>query len=293
MSEECIRCILKSSKKLINKFQLTPDDKAMVSKRIFTHLSEINQDTSSPQIVREIMNILSSITDNHDLFIDEKKLSNDLLLNKYEELRAMVLGSSNSFDTALRLSIAGNIIDFAANPKFFDNSKKYLEETIDKVMQSDFAIDDSKLLSDRIDKAETILFLGDNSGEIVMDKLFLETISHANVYYAVRGNPILNDATVDDAEYVKIKNYAKVIENGNSAPSTILHQCSDDFLDIYNKADIIISKGQGNFEGLYNSTNDKIFFLLMVKCDVIAKHLNLKVGDFIVKRNSNLVKDKL
>jgi uncharacterized protein with ATP-grasp and redox domains len=133
--------------------------------------------------------------------------------------------------------------------------------------------------------AKNILYLGDNAGEIVMDKLFLETIKHQNVYYAVRGMPVINDVTIEDAKYVGIDKFAKIISNGYDSPSTILDKCSEEFINIYNKADLIISKGQGNLEGLINVKNEKIFFLLMVKCGVIGDELGVKKGDFVVYNN--------
>ena len=173
-------------------------------------------------------------------------------------------------------------MDVAAVPDFSNNSQKYFNNTVNKVLTSDFAIDDSLLLKNKINESKTILFLGDNAGEIVMDKLFLETIKHPNVYYAVKGNPVMNDATIKDARYVGIDKVVKVISNGYDAPSTILDKCSDEFMDIYDKADLIISKGQGNLEGLLNTHNKKIFFLLMIKCDVIGNYLGVKKGDFVV-----------
>jgi uncharacterized protein with ATP-grasp and redox domains len=177
-------------------------------------------------------------------------------------------------------------MDFAACPEFFINSEQYLKNIINEVLTADFAIDDSQELENRIKCSKTILFLGDNAGEIVFDKLLIETINHPNVYYAVRGKPVINDVTVDDASYVGIDKIAKVISNGYDAPSTIIEKASKEFKRIYNDADLIISKGQGNLEGLINNTRNDLYFLLMVKCDVIARLLGVKKGDYIAKKNN-------
>jgi len=153
------------------------------------------------------------------------------------------------------------------------------------VLKSDFSINHSYELKEALSNAKTVLYLGDNSGEIVLDKLFIETIMHPNLHFAVRGAPVINDVTIDDARYVGIYKVADVISNGYDAPSTIIDKCSEEFQKHFNDADVIISKGQGNLEGLLHKTHKTVFFLLMVKCDVIAEALGVKKGDFVVMKN--------
>lgn len=187
-----------------------------------------------------------------------------------------VLESENPIDFALRLAIAGNIIDYGANDTF------NISGTIDHVLKSDFAINDAVLLKRKIKESKKILYIGDNAGEIVLDKLFIETMMHNNVTYAVKGSPVMNDATMQDAIDVGMDWVADIVSNDYDAPSTILSQCSQEFLNTFDEADLIISKGQGNLEGLLEENNPKIFFLLMIKCDVIAEILKVKKGDFVV-----------
>lgn len=117
----------------------------------------------------------------------------------------------------------------------------------------------------------------------MFDKLFIEAIMHPLLVYAVRGGPIINDATMDDARYCGMDKVADVISNGYDAPSTILEHCSPAFREVFEHADVIISKGQGNFEGLCGKTNKPIFFLLMAKCDVIADALKVQKGSFVIQ----------
>nr|MDA3843302.1 ARMT1-like domain-containing protein [Candidatus Kapabacteria bacterium] len=148
-----------------------------------------------------------------------------------------------------------------------------------------FEIDGRRHLQSDIKNSDMILYLGDNCGEIVFDKLLISTIKKEfpdkKIIFAVRSAPIINDITIEDAEYVRMSELAEVIANGYDAPGTILEFCSDEFLDIYRNADLIISKGQGNYEGLSDET-ENIFFLLTAKCDVVAESLGAKVGDSIV-----------
>jgi len=140
-----------------------------------------------------------------------------------------------------------------------------------------------KLLQKNIDEAEKILFIGDNAGEIVLDKIFIENLSREKITYAVRGGPALNDATMEDAEMVGMRDSVKVISTGLDMPAAILPFCSKEFLDEYKKSDLIISKGQGNYEALCDEDKN-IFFLLKIKCPVVAETFKEKyeVGDMVI-----------
>ena len=260
--------------------------KCELSEKINKYINSINSEISAPEVARELHNMLAGTLHISDLHKSEKQKSNDIALRHYARYKDIVSKASNPFDIALRFSIAGNIMDFAACPEFFTNSEQYLDDTINEILTADFVIDDSEELEERIKSSKTLLYLGDNAGEIVLDKLLIETIKHPNIYYAVRDKPVINDVTIDDAIYVGINALAKIISNGYDAPSTIIEKASKEFISIYNDADLIISKGQGNLEGLINNTREDLYFLLMVKCDVIAKLLSVKKGDYIIKKNN-------
>lgn len=231
---------------------------------------------NSPLFARELHSILRNYTGNSDPYKQEKKKYNDLALGMLPDMESLVRRSDDHFNTALRLSIAGNIIDFAVNDTF------NLQATLDRVLKSQFAIDDSELLKKALGKAGSVLYLGDNAGEIVFDKLFIKTIGHPGLVYAVRGAPVINDATIEDAEYVGMSEVAKVISNGFDAPSTVVSESSDEFRRFFSEADLIISKGQGNLEGLMHLKDKRIFFLLMVKCNVMAEFLKVEKDSFVV-----------
>ena len=278
----CFFCFNRSFEKLLQQKKL-PSEQAMNFTREMMQLYLENQGAySTPQLARELHRRLKKYINHGDPYEVQKKQSNDLILDQYQQFKHQVETSENPFETALRLAIAGNIIDFAVSDTY------QLDETILHVLKSDFAIDHLKQLESAIKKAGTVLYLGDNNGEIVFDKLLIETINHPNLIYAVRDQPIINDATLSDAQYVGLNQVARVISNGYDAPSTIPEHCSDEFLEVFNQADVIISKGQGNLEGLLGLENETIFFLLMVKCDVIAEKLGVKKGDFTVARNSEV-----
>jgi uncharacterized protein with ATP-grasp and redox domains len=279
MDYRCYYCLSKSLLKLLEEHNVAKERKEELTKEFFSFIASAPKDFTAPEVARMNQHKIKEILNKEDPYQEIKKASNKYLLDRYEDIKDLVHNSTDKFDTALRLAIAGNIMDYAANANFD------IDETINKVLKEDFSIDHSILLKEEIAKAKTVLYLGDNAGEIVMDKLFIETLAHPNITYVVRHAPIINDVTLEDVKQTGIDKYAKVITNGYDAPSTILSKVSDEFMNIYKSADVIISKGQGNFEGLLNVKDDRIFFLLMVKCEMVAEKIKAPQGGFVVCRN--------
>jgi damage-control phosphatase, subfamily I len=274
----CFFCFARAFEQLLEKENLSLAEKNSIVRGMAMLYAKTQENFSAPEFSRELNQILKLYSKNADPYLEVKKKSNDKVLALYPALKQLVLESENQFDTALRLAIAGNIIDFAVG------DQHDLETTIERVLKTGFAVNHSAELKDSLAIAHKVLYLGDNSGEIVLDKLFIETIMHPNLVFAVRGAPVINDVTLDDAHYVGMDQVADVISNGYDAPSTILDECSIEFQKHFYDADVIISKGQGNLEGLLHKTDKPVFFLLMVKCNVIAETLGVKKGDFVVMK---------
>jgi len=274
--KRCEACFLKTYQRLYEKFDVEINQRQTFNNWLHKTFEEY-QHLSMPEIQRLLNYKFCEMLNIPDPFEEEKRRSNDTALTLYEEWKPRVLSADNSFDLALRLSIAGNIMDYGASNDFD------IHTTIQLVLAAPFAIDDSAILKYKLCSAKRILYLADNAGEIVFDKLFIETcLSGKQVFFAVKDAPVLNDATIKEAREVGIDKLVTVISNGFDAPSTILSRCSKEFLEIYHSADLIISKGQGNYEGLMYENDPRIFFLLMAKCDVIAEKLNVTKGSFIV-----------
>ncbi len=282
MRHECYNCHKKTVKDLIEKFR--PDDNTArdLSETIEQLLRE-NHDLPNPYLARLIHRVAREKINHSDLYRNEKNHANDLLLKNYDLWKEIVDLSPDPFYLAAKLAVAGNIIDYGAH-----SAEKDIELQINELLKREFEIDETDSLSNAFQNAGSILYLGDNAGEIVFDKLFIETTGHPGVTYAVRGQAVINDVTRKDAERTGMDKVCKVISNGNDAPSTLPDLCSEEFLDHYHSSDIIISKGQGNFEGLMNSGKDNIFFMLMAKCDPIADLLKVKKGSLLVTKNKSL-----
>lgn len=272
----CFYCFVRAFEKLLVKENISNEAKQCFTNDMINLYQNSRNSFSGPLFSRELHTILRGYTSNPDPYRIEKKENNDQALNMASDLEEIINLSNDPFNVALKLSIAGNIIDFAANDNF------NLKTTIDKALRTELAIDHSIRLKHKLQTSDSVLYLGDNAGEIVFDKLFIRTINHRNLTYVVRGGPIINDATMEDAEYTGMNKVANVISNGFDAPSTVPSESSRQFQQYFSKADIIISKGQGNLEGLLPLNDKRIFFLLMVKCDVMAELLGVDKESFVV-----------
>lgn len=272
----CFFCFTRAFEKLLEKETISNEAKNSFTREMVKLYTNKSDDLSSPEFARELHNLLKSYTLNPDPYKNSKKENNDEAIRMVPELKKRINESEDPFETALRLAIAGNIIDFAANDNF------NLQSTIERVLTSQFALNHSVKLKNALENGGKILYLGDNAGEIVFDKLFIETIAHPNLTYVVRGSPVINDATMEDAEYIGMNNSINVISNEYDAPSTIINKSGKLFQRYFEEADVIISKGQGNLESLISLNDSRIFFLLMVKCNVMAELLSVPKDSFVV-----------
>jgi hypothetical protein len=210
-----------------------------------------------------------------DPFRDLKEESIRKALSLYPELTEMVKASKDPLRTAVMLAIIGNVIDFGANPEF------RLEREIERGLAQKPAIDHYEDLRNHMDHAREILYMGDNAGETVFDRVLIETMGKP-VTFVVRESPIINDAVKEDAVKSGLDEVATIISSGCDAPGTVLSRCSAAFVDRFERADLVISKGQGNYETL-SREKGPIFHLLKAKCPVIAQDLGVKVGDTVIK----------
>lgn len=235
-------------------------------------------DRPPPYMACEIHRIIREETGLADPYADLKEESTETALRLLDEMRRRVRHSPDSFEAAVRFSIAGNAIDFGIVSRMDDIR---IEENFTIALEKRLARSDLSDLKEAAERAESVLILGDNAGETVFDTPLLETLSGKDLMYAVRGSPVINDATRSDAEAAGIDRHARIIESGSDAPGTVLELCSAEFREEYSRADLIISKGQGNFETLYGGPRD-IYFLTQVKCPVIGRDIGADVGDWII-----------
>lgn len=272
---DCIPCFLKQA--LFAARAGTKDEKKIkdVLDRVAQLIPDIPLDSPPPETARFIYRAVREVTGMADPFEAYKNRSIEKALSLYAELKSTVDGSEDPLRTAVKMAIAGNVIDLGADPDFD------LEGEMRNLFREDLPEDHYESFKRSLEKARSILYLGDNAGETVFDRILIETMGKETVY-AVRDIPIINDATIEDARKSGIGKVARIVSSGCDAPGTILKRCSQEFLSLFAAADLIISKGQGNFESL-SIEDAPIFFLLKVKCPVIARHLGTGIGDLILK----------
>jgi damage-control phosphatase, subfamily I len=205
---------------------------------------------------------------------------NRLALDRTPSLKAMASRSDDRLESAVRIAIAGNVIDFGIYESI--DLDRAIEESIRLPLTGDAYC----AFAQEVGVARRILYLCDNAGEIVFDRVLLETLRTMgkDVTAVVKGSPVINDATLDDALAVDLHGYATVIDNGNDGIGTLLESCSARFLEAFQSADLIISKGQANYETLVGEKDIRIFFLFKVKCPVVAGFLGRKNGDIVLTR---------
>lgn len=283
MHDKCLPCVINQVIKVANITGVTQKEELL--REVFTFLSKINFDETTPEIIGEIFEMIKRYTNNPDPYKETRNYYNTLFLNMLPEFERKIEQAENSFQLAIRYAIVGNIIDF--NP-IHNTLLEDIYDCFEKMEQLKLAIDDSHILMKDILNAKILLYLGDNCGEICMDKLLLKKIKELNpevrLLFGVRGKPVVNDSITDDAYSVGIDEYAEVIDNGDGSLGTVLNRTSPAFKEVYKKADVVIAKGQANYECLSEETKN-IYFLLMTKCDVIADDIGVEEKKMICMKN--------
>ena len=277
---ECIPCIVNSYLRLVETNVIPEPQQEVILRQLLQYLSGVDYDQSPPMVGRTLQRMIRESLQDPDPYYQLKQDYNHMMLELYPSFKEMVKSSEDPFNTAMRLAIAGNVIDFGAKYQFD------IMDSINRVKEHKLAIDDSLKLRNALKRARTLLYIGDNCGEIVLDKLFLETLEVPKKYFVVRESPVLNDITPEDAKMTGIDKIATILTTGDNSPGAVWESASKDFRDHFNNADVIISKGQGNLEGLLDVPHDHVYFLLVTKCDLIGEKIGTRNGDFVIKRGS-------
>lgn len=277
---DCIPCFIRQS---LGAARLATRDEHVheqVLRGILAAASKMDLDQSPPVMGHTIHKLIRELSGIDDPYKNIKTRFNQFVLALYPDLKQRIINSSKPLDTAIRMAIAGNIIDFGASVEIDPSA---IHDTIEQAMSAP-VFGDIDLLCESMGRVENILYLGDNCGEIVFDRLLIEQLPAEKVTFVVRGGPIINDVTMADAMETGMSDLVTVIDNGSNIPGTLLEECSTKFRECFAHAELIIAKGQGNYETL-SSCGKNIFFLLKAKCPVISGHIGCETGRFVVKRS--------
>lgn len=279
MSLDCVACFVRQS---LDAARLVTTDEAeqeRIVRDVMRWLSDQGLEHSPPVLAQLVHRRLREISQVGDPYREAKIRHNAMAVELLPELRAQIAASDDPLALATRLAIAGNVIDMGMKSMVAEDD---VRASIHHALEEPF-VGTWENYRQAVVNAKRILYLADNAGEIAFDRLLIEQLGPERVIVAVRGAPVLNDATRDDAQAVGLHEIVTVIDNGSDAPGTLLHECSPELQDLFARSDLIISKGQGNFESLSHRGHD-VFFLFKVKCPVIARHVNLPMGTQVLRQ---------
>lgn len=283
--QTCLDCIPCFVRQTLDASQKVTDDPAVheqIMRDVLRWISDMDMSLSPPALAQRIHRRLRELTGVDDPYREEKDQHNQMALKLLPDLRKQVAAANDPLMTAAHLAIAGNIIDLGAKSGLDESEiHEALLHASEKPLEGDL---DS--FRDEVARSGTILYLTDNCGEIVFDTLLIEQLDPQRVTLAVRGFPVINDATREDAVTAGLDQMVPILGNGSDAPGTLIDECSEEFRHAFHSADLIISKGQGNFETL-SDCGENIFFLLKVKCPVVAKSAGLPVGSHVLRHGRN------
>ncbi len=248
-----------------------------------TILSQIEHEFSPPQNAVALYDMISLKVGKEDPFYQLKKESTQQALALYPRLKEKIKNSADPLDTALRLAACGNVVDYGVSSDFD------LMKEVEEVFNADFFHYEYEEFAEKLHQVDWILYIGDNCGESVFDRMLIEELG-IPVKYAVRGGPIINDVTKEDAVDAGIDQVAEIVSTGCRAPGIVFDWCSDEFKALYDSAPMIISKGQGNFETLSDEKRE-IFFIFKIKCKVVASFLDSPLNSMFFGRTKTVALD--
>ena len=275
LKAECISCL---TKKYMDKYpeEASEEQKVEFSQRVLKLISEAPLDLSAPVLVRSINNIRREMFDYQDEFVEEKAHFNQLMLEWEEEIASWIRASNEPLKLALQLAMTGNYIDFGA-VKSVDED--YLTDALKSSNQREIDEEVFVDLQKDLEKAKHLVYLTDNCGEIVLDKLFVKELQREyprlEISVVVRGGAVLNDAQLADAKQVGLTELVEVLDNGNSIAGTWLPEVAEPAKNKIMTADVVIAKGQANFETL-RGCGMNVYYIFLCKCEMFARQFGVE-----------------
>ena len=283
IDNECVECIINQSVRVAN---LITDDESLKNK-IISSTKLLSKDFSfnntPPEIASYVYENMADIAKKYDLYDEVKQNSTKKALSFVPLLKEKLLDSNDKFLTAIKIAVAGNVIDLAAQVEFD------LDEELNKIFYTNFAYDDVDILKQELEKSKTVLLIGDNVGEHIFDYMFIEVLQDfypkIKFSYMVRGNPIINDVTIKEAKEAKFDELCELVDSGVNTPGFAYNRANKYSQELFDSVDLVLSKGMGNYECMSELQRKNICFLLKIKCNVVANSLNKNLGDIVCKFN--------
>ncbi len=268
---ECLPCFMRQALRVAHIIKCSEKQQFAILQAVSLVIAGLDVTKSPPANARSIYRKIAEITGCEDPYYDKKRAGNQQAKRIVHSLRQEIQGTDHELLSAVRFAIAGNIIDYGASDSFD------VEAVLTESRSACFAVDHFSQFANALQNlaiGSNILYLADNCGEIFFDSLLVEYLHRRgfNITIVVKEGPIINDALLEDALDAGLDKFSRIITNGGRFPGTELAECPSRFVDLFNTANLVISKGQGNFESLSEAERD-IFFLLTIKCTVAAQHM--------------------
>lgn len=278
---ECISCIGAQSKRVCEAIHADETLSEQIISYVETALQNADFTLSPPVIAAPLYEQIAVLAHTDDLYRIQKEHATAQALSYLPFLQKTITQSDDPFLSALKTAVVGNVIDLAAEVSFD------LHDAIMSVFHTPFAYDDSETLRAKLSDAKTLLYIGDNAGEHIFDALAIESLQKLypslTFTYMVRGTPIINDVTMDEALEAGIDKICAVTDSGVPTPGFVYELASPHAQELFDSADLIIAKGMGNYECMTPQRRQSICFLLKVKCSVVAASLNQEIGNIVCK----------
>lgn len=293
---DCFICLMKLALNIARRTGNDERRERVILERVAGLLPSFSFEDRPPEMALIIHNLVKEITGVEDPFAEDKRVSNRIALKNAPSVRGMIRESSDPLLAAIEFAIAGNSIDIGANHDMD------IDATLREIVQKDGARLQSenpahfllKEFKEKISSAKSLLYIADNAGEIVFDMLLIEFLQEKypaiEITVAVRNSPIINDATLTDAGEIGLTEIVRVISSGCDTAGTLLKDCTTEFRDLFYSADMVIGKGQGNFETLSDADRE-VFLLFKTKCPVIARYTQSTVGDIMLIKSRQFQPD--
>lgn len=289
---DCFPCFFRQALEAGRMAGLSEKRRKHLLEKVAALLPKFSARVSPPETAVEIRHEVQRVIGRRDLYAGIKKESNAFALGIYGRLRKRIVRSIDPLKTAVETAILGNMIDFGAKSvlDIEEFKKRLLDGEWVGFLKGRNPIFHFPEFKKALVRARSVLYLADNAGETVFDRLLIEEIIRLDpakkVAYAVKSGPTINDALEEDALASGLGSSAEIIPNGADAAGTVLSLCSPEFRRRFHAADMVIGKGQGNYESL-SGARRTVFFLFMVKCPIVARDVGGSIGDVVLLRGGN------
>ncbi len=282
ITKDCVECIVGQINKATKLLELDEDLAKEINNEVEKRALGFDFEKSPPFVAKDVYEYLAFKTNLKDPLETLKQESIKKATTYLPLIDEKISKSEDKLFTAIKAAVAGNVIDFATTKEFS------LDDEINSIFETDFSINDYEIFKEKLEKTNSLIILADNAGENVFDKVLVKTIvnlyPNIKIYYATRGKAIINDITTKEALQSGIDKYCEVISTGVDTPGLDKSRASNEFMELFDKTPLVLSKGMGNFECLESHDDDKIFFLFKVKCNVVAKTISRNLGEIVLKR---------